>query len=115
MLPGKAIVRQHLEKIEGVSRTWFELNLEDSVLVKTLVVEVEFDTDPNDPQYQQNVLDAVLDTAFGVQEHETTMIVTHLKIVPRERVDAPRPQRREALRRRDRQCGPRHADRDGGD
>ena len=29
--------------------------------------------------------------------------------------NAPRPQRREALRGRDRQCRPRHADRDGGD
>src|SRR5271154_3410762 len=30
-------------------------------------------------------------------------------------IDAPRPQRREAPRRRDRQRGPCHADRDGGD
>ena len=77
----KATVRQHVEKINGVSRTWFELNLEESALVRNLVVEVEFDTDPNNSHFSQNVLDAIVSTARGVLENET--IVSHLKIVPK--------------------------------
>ena len=100
----KAIVRQHLERIDGVSRTWFEHNLEtiaydvqeedeggkptkrtvkELVLVRTLVVEVDFDTDPNNSQFNQNVLDAIVGTARGVQENETGMSVSNLKIVPK--------------------------------
>jgi hypothetical protein len=51
MRPGIAAVRQHLEKIDGVSRTWFEWTLNGSEQLKTLVVEVDFDTDPNSPQF----------------------------------------------------------------
>jgi hypothetical protein len=85
----KARVRQHLERIDGVSRTWFEWDLEkmpdggELELVKTLVVEVEFDTDPNNPQWRQNVLHAIRDTAMGMLKDETTMNVSHLKIVPK--------------------------------
>ena len=83
MTSDKAIVRQHVERIAGVSRTWFEWSLEASTLLKTLVVEVEFDTDPNNPQCRRNVLDAIKDTALGVLKDDTTMIVSDLKIVPR--------------------------------
>jgi len=47
-----------------------------------LVVEVDFDTDPNEAEFQQNVLDAIYETAAGVLENETTMTVSHLKVVP---------------------------------
>jgi hypothetical protein len=83
MKTGIAIVRQHLSRISGVSRTWFEWSLEDDVLVKTLVVEVDFDTDPNSPEFRGSVLDAIRDTAKGVLAEETTMVVSHLKIVPK--------------------------------
>jgi hypothetical protein len=79
----KAIVRQHVERIDGVTRTWFEWSREEEALVKTLVVEVAFDTDPNSPQHRPNVLDAIEDTVIEVLRNETTMAVTHLKIVPR--------------------------------
>jgi hypothetical protein len=72
-----AIVRQHVEKIAGVSRAWFEWRFENSIWTKTLVVEVEFDTDPNSPEFRQDVLDAIESTALGV-----TMTVSHLKVVP---------------------------------
>jgi hypothetical protein len=75
-----AIIRQHIEKIAGVTRTWFEWIWEDATWVKTLVVEVEFDTDPNEYEFRRSVLDAIEETARGV---ETTMIVSHLKVVPR--------------------------------
>jgi hypothetical protein len=79
----KAIVRQHVERIDGVTRTWFEWSREEDAMVKTLVVEVAFDTDPNSPQHRPNVLDAIEDTVIEVLRSETTMVVTHLKIVPR--------------------------------
>jgi hypothetical protein len=86
--PDIAIVRQHLLRIDGVSRTWFEWSFEDSeegppVAVKTLVVEVDFDTDPNSTGFRQNVLDAIVETTAAVLEGETTMIITNLRIVPK--------------------------------
>jgi hypothetical protein len=79
-----AIVRQHIEKIEGVSRTWFEWTVEDDTLLKTLVVEVDFDTDPNSPQCRANVLHAIKDTCASVLQNETTMMVSYLRIVPKQ-------------------------------
>jgi hypothetical protein len=35
------------------------------------------------PRCRQNVLDAIRDTAMGVLKNDTTMIVSHLKIVPK--------------------------------
>ena len=61
-----ASVRQHIEKIAGVSRTWFEWSLENSTWSKTLVVEVEFATDPNTFGLQ-NVLNAIGNLALTVQ------------------------------------------------
>jgi len=77
-----AIVRQHVSKIDGVSRTWFEWSLEGESWLTTLVVEVSFDTDPNSSEFRQNVLDAIGDTVNGVLENETTMVVSHLKVIP---------------------------------
>ncbi len=47
-----AIVREALSKLPNVSRTWFEWSWEDAMWVKTLVIEVEFDTDPNSRKLQ---------------------------------------------------------------
>jgi hypothetical protein len=83
----KAIVRQHIERIAGVTRTWFEwvYDREADELTRTLVVEVEFDTDPNSEECRSNVMDAIEDTARGVLQDDTTMLVSGLKIVPRGR------------------------------
>jgi hypothetical protein len=79
----KAIVRQHLEKIDGVSRTWFEWTYDgEGGKIKTLVVEVNFDTDPNSPAFRENVLNAIEETAKGVLTNDTTMVVSFLRIVP---------------------------------
>ena len=78
----KAIVRQHVERIPGVTQTWFEWGIEESTLTKTLVVEVDFDTDPNNSQCRRHVLNAIKDTAVGVLENGT-MIVSDLKIIPK--------------------------------
>jgi hypothetical protein len=79
----KAIVRQHVEKIEGVSRTWIEWSYEEGHMVKTLVVEITADTDPNCPDFEKGLIDAIEETARDVLERETPMIVSHLRIVPR--------------------------------
>jgi hypothetical protein len=59
----KAIVRQHLEKIDGVSRTWFEWSFDAGAhRIKTLVVEVNSDTDPTSSEFRENVLNAIEET-----------------------------------------------------
>jgi hypothetical protein len=78
-----AVVRQHVARISGVSQTWFEWTYEDSNWLKTLVVEVDFDTDPNSTEFRQSVLDAIASTTKGVLAEETTMMVSYLKIVPK--------------------------------
>jgi hypothetical protein len=80
---GIAIVRRRLSQIEGVTRTWFEWGWENSMLTKTLVVEVNFDTDPNSPQHKRYTLEEIAETAIKVLTKETTMKVSHLKIVPK--------------------------------
>jgi hypothetical protein len=82
MRSDKALIRQHLERIDGVSRTWIEWESTESDLTKTLVVEVGFDTDPNNSTYRQNVMDAIWDTARSVQ-NDTTMVISALRVVPR--------------------------------
>jgi hypothetical protein len=75
-----------MEQIDGVSRTWFEWVLEDSMMAKILVVEVGFDTDPSDPRFRQSVLDAIENTIMELTKSETTTIVGHLRIVPKSAV-----------------------------
>ena len=86
MTDGKSILRQHVEKIDGVSRTWFEWILEDSMLAKILVVEADFDTDPVNPRFRQEVLDAIENTLMDISKNETASIVGHLRIVPKTEV-----------------------------
>lgn len=85
MSEGKAGVRQHIEQIDGVTRTWFELNSNTGFAAKTLVVEVNFDTDPNASDFRQDVIDAIEATMKDVLAYQTTVIVENLKIVPQRR------------------------------
>ena len=73
----KAIVRQDVERISEVSRTWIEWGEQG---LKTLVVEVTFDTDPNSIDFNQAALDQIEKAASGAT---TTMVISHLKIVPK--------------------------------
>jgi hypothetical protein len=72
-----------VEHIDGVSRTWFEWILHNAMMVKVLVVEVEFDTDPDNPRFRQNVLDAIEDIVIDVSNNETNVMEGHLRIVPK--------------------------------
>ncbi len=81
----RATVRQQAEKIDGVTRTWIEHEWrEDGGAKKVLVVEVDFDTDPNSPRCRRNVIDAIETTVFDFLREETTMVISGLRIVPRE-------------------------------
>lgn len=51
------IIRQELEKLPQVKGTWFEWDLEHDGNKKTLVVEVSFDTDPNNSDFAFSALD----------------------------------------------------------
>jgi hypothetical protein len=83
MVDGKAIVRERVEKIDGVSRTWFEWLSRDSTMAITLVVEIEFDTDPNNDGFRQSVIDAIYETVDAVLKDETPLTISHLRIVPK--------------------------------
>ena len=48
-----------------------------------LVVEIEFDTDPNDPSFRQDVLDEIEETAEAVLAEGTTMVISGLRVVPK--------------------------------
>jgi hypothetical protein len=78
-----AIVREALSKLPNVSRTWFEWSWEDAMWVKTLMIEVEFDTDPNAKGFNQSALDAIENTVIGVLTDDTTLIVSYVKVVPK--------------------------------
>jgi hypothetical protein len=77
-----AIVIQAVAKLPGVSRAWFEWNLEPDGNSKTLVVEVNFDTDPNSSNYDP---DAMADIAACIQEtlaKRTPMLISWVRVVP---------------------------------
>jgi hypothetical protein len=78
-----AIVREALSKLPNVSRTWFEWSWEDAMWVKTLVIEVEFDTDPNSVNFSQLTLDAIEKTVIGVLNDDTTMTVSYVALLSR--------------------------------
>ncbi len=78
----KAFVRQQVEKIAGVRRTWFEWNSHpDNIMQKTLVVEVDFSTDPGEDSHQLNTIEAIERTAQEAIARDI-LHVTALKIIP---------------------------------
>ncbi len=88
-MSGKAVVRERVEKIAGVSRTWFEWNSAAHPDDKKLVVEVDFDTDPNAPGFQRNVIEAICETLSAALEEEISLgretpgFIAGLRIVPK--------------------------------
>jgi hypothetical protein len=87
---GIAVVRQNLAKIPQVTRTWFEWNIENGKQLKLLVVEVDFDTDPNN--YSGFKRNALAEIERVVREEGTTMVIDKVRIVPQGK--AVRPLRR---------------------
>lgn len=77
-----AIVRQELAKLPGVTRTWFEWEIDAKGHSKTLVVEVAFDTDPNNADHDTSALDDIRSTVLDTLQNKTTMIVSRVKVIP---------------------------------
>ena len=78
-----AVVRQAVGKVAGVSKTWFEWTMEkDDDFLKTLVVEVSFDTDPNSPGYDRSAIEEIGRVAKDVLANQSTMVVSYLRIIP---------------------------------
>ena len=78
----KATVRIEVERLDGVTKAWFEWIYEKGELSKALAVEVDFDTDPNSLHFRQGVIDAIVNTAKAAGDPDTTMVVSRLRIVP---------------------------------
>jgi hypothetical protein len=78
----KATVRIEVERLDGVTNAWFEWIHEKGELSKVLVVEVNFDTDPNSLHFRQSVIDAIVNIAEAAGERDATTGVSRLRIVP---------------------------------
>jgi hypothetical protein len=79
----KAVVRVEVEKIDGVTRTWFEWTIDQGgVRVNTLVVEVNWDTDPNSPRHRPFLLESIYEAVTDALNEKTTMSVHGLRVVP---------------------------------
>jgi hypothetical protein len=77
----KALIRELIERIEGVSQTWFELEIEGSSRKKTLVVEVGFELDSNSTHHLRASCDEIERTYRTVIGEENGDAVAKLKIV----------------------------------
>jgi hypothetical protein len=78
----KAYIRQKLEALPYVSQTWFEWRLENDTMVKALVIEVTFDTDPSLFDSHHDALAEIESTAKDLLA-ETIMVISHIRIIPR--------------------------------
>ena len=79
----KDVVRTHIERIDGVSRTWLEWIDWGESFLKVLVVEVNFDTDPSALSFRQEVINAIRSTTDDVLQNETTIAIGQVRIVPK--------------------------------
>ena len=85
MSQDKAMVRELVERIDGVTSTWFELEIEGHKRTKTLVVEVSFDLDPNGAHFLRAACDEIEDTVATILREENGDVVSKLKIVNKAR------------------------------
>lgn len=83
MSQDKAMVRDYVERLEGVSKTHFELDIKGATRNKTLVVEVDFDLDPNSSGYSRAKIDAIADAFATMMREDNAEVVSKLKIVSR--------------------------------
>ncbi|MDN3272883.1 hypothetical protein QWJ07_01420 [Frankia sp. RB7] len=79
----KAMIRELVERLEGVARTHFELEIKGHSRKKTLVVEVDFDLDANSAHYSRAKIDSIENTFATVIREENGDVISKLKIVGR--------------------------------
>ena len=81
----KAIIRQEIEKISGVTRTWFEWELMNDGQACCLVIEVDRSTDPNAPDNFIGTLHEIERVTKRTLSAMTTMRINKVRVVPRPR------------------------------
>jgi hypothetical protein len=76
-------VRRAVEAVEGVTRSWFEWKVTKETISNVLVVEVDWDTDPDSEQHLPFMLDAIGDAAKEFLGEGSTKQVNSLIVVPK--------------------------------
>lgn len=79
-----AVVRQRLNELEGVTASWFEWERRrgESSFTKTLVVEIDLDTDPNASGTLMSLIERVEEVIADALTNQTTMTISSVRIVP---------------------------------
>jgi hypothetical protein len=75
------LIREFIERIEGVNQTWFELEIEGSSRKKTLVVEVGFASDVDGTHDLRAACDEIERTYRTLIGEENADAVSKLKII----------------------------------
>lgn len=88
MSQDKAMVRELVERIEGVAATHFEIEIAGHNRKKVLVVEVDFDLDPNSNRYSRAKVDLIEQTFATIIREENSDVISKLKIVSQARPTA---------------------------
>ena len=80
-----AIVRQRVMSLPGVTGTWIEWVSNGDPYKMVLVVEVDWDTDPNSTGFHQGGLEDIDKEIAHVLSNNTTMVMGSVRIVPKDR------------------------------
>jgi hypothetical protein len=81
-----AAIKAQVSQIPGVSNTWLEWDLELNhtwTMAATLVVVVEFHTDPNSPEFRPSVSDAIDTTTVKMLMEEKRTVLNRVRVVPK--------------------------------
>jgi hypothetical protein len=78
----KAHIRENIEHLDGVARTYLEWTIQGAHLIRTLTVEVNFDTDPASGQCRMDVLEQIRAIVIGGQDDEPAMAIANVRIAP---------------------------------
>jgi hypothetical protein len=85
-------VRQEVEKLSGVSRTWYEHTWEKDGWAAILVVEVDFSTDPNaynGPPALEEIAHTVIETLENIQQATALLVCARGKSHPHAQIGLP--------------------------
>ena len=75
-------LREILANIEGISKNWFEWSLDGSEMVRTLVVQVDFDTDPESKDFNADAISKIGSAALNVLS-VGNIATTNIRVVPK--------------------------------
>ena len=82
-MEGVRFVLERLARTAGVSRTWIEWESEKGRLTKTLVVEVDFETDPDQPSFNAKSMRLIADATIAALAEQPPKLIGRLKLVPK--------------------------------